>query len=157
MANIIFNDAISRIVGQTMDWTSGVYRVLLVRSTSAYSPDKGDGHLDEFFSGGGVEVSVTSYSRKTLPDCVIDFASSPVYHFEFECGSVSFGSLEAGQTAIAMIVYEQVGGSDSTPATDQMILYLDTDEDGLMPLVLNGGTVTIGARTDGLFSFVPLN
>lgn len=105
-------------------WTSGVIRVLLERSTSAYTPDIDHDFLDDFTGGGGVEISVASYARQTLASAAKAWDATK-NQLEYDCADIAFGSLEAGQTVKAAIYYLQVGGDDSTPANDNLLLYDD--------------------------------
>lgn len=105
-------------------WTSGVIRVLLERSTSAYTPDIDHDYLDDFTGGGGVEISVASYARQTLGSAAKAWDGTKD-QYEYDAADIAFGSLEAGQTVKAAIYYRQVGGDDSTPGNDELILYDD--------------------------------
>lgn len=105
-------------------WTTGVLRILLERSTSTYVPNIDHDFLDDFTTGGGVEISVASYARQTLGTMAKAWDATKD-QFEYDCADVAFGSLESGQTVKAAIVYRQTGASDATPADDELLLYDD--------------------------------
>jgi len=121
MSRMIFDHGL-----QLAEYESGVIRVLLEAHTSAYTPDRSDQYLSEFFGGGGVELSEpASYSRQTLAGktAAADVAK---HQFELDANDVAFGTLEiSSQRIIAAIYYLQIGGDDTTPAND--VLWLRDD------------------------------
>jgi hypothetical protein len=149
MANIIFTKALEQIQKTNLDWETDTLCLLLVRSTSAYSPSKDHDYLDSFTGGGGVEISVASYARRTLIGGNINL-NDPSNQVEFQCNNVAFGSLESGQTVKALLVYLQVGGDDLSPEDDLMIAYIDTDANGSLPVALGGGAFNITINGEGL-------
>lgn len=114
-----------------LDWANDTIRVLLERSTSTYAPDRDHDFLDAFTGGNGVEISVASYARQSLAGKAknVDDAKNQI---EYDANDVAFGNLESGQTVKAILVYKQVGGDDTTPANDPLILY----DDGKIDVVL---------------------
>ena len=124
MPNIVYNKFLELIAKNDLDWESDVIRVLLERSTSAYSPDVDHDFLDSFTGGGGVEISVASYARQTLANGAVNLDDTND-RAELDGDNIAFGALETGQTVNAIIVYQQVGGDDTTPANDPLIAYID--------------------------------
>jgi hypothetical protein len=114
----------SELLAGAGNFTSDVFRVLLERSTSTYVPNIDHDFLDDFTTGGGVEITVASYARQTLGGKSItpDLANDRTGLF---CSTVAFGSLETGQTVKAVLGYRQTGGNDATPADDEMMFYYD--------------------------------
>jgi len=149
MANIIYTKALEQIQKTNLDWETAVLCVLLERSTSAYTPDRDQDYLDSFTGGGGVEISVVSYARRTLTGANINL-NDPLDQVEFQCDNVAFGSLESGQTVKALLVYLQVGGDDGTPEDDILIAYIDTDSLGALPVALGGGAFNVTINGEGL-------
>lgn len=149
MANLIFNGFQELMAKNDLDWEADVFRILLVRDTTAYTPDVDDTNLDAFTGGGGVEITVASYARQTLASCSItrDDANDQI---EFDCTDVAFGNLESGQTVQALLIYQQVGGDDATPATDVIVMYIDTDSGAQLPVALGGGAFTVSLDAEGL-------
>lgn len=127
---------------QAVNWTSDVIRILLERSTSSYTPDIDHDFLDDFTGGGGVEISVASYSRKTLASMAKAWDATKD-QYEYDCADVAFGSLESGQTVKAAIVYRQVGGDDTTPGNDELILYDDGKVDVVLAANASNGATTV--------------
>ena len=150
MANLIYNNFLLGIAKQTINWETGVFRALLVRSTSAYTPNKDDNDLADFTAGGGVEISASGYARDTIDNAAtaLDAANDRV---ELDGDNLDFGSAAAGQTVKAILVYQQVGGDDTTPEDDLLVAYIDTDAGGLLPIDTAGGPVTVTINAEGLF------
>lgn len=123
MANGVYNNFIGRFAGFTSEWqnVSTVVKVLLLRDTGAYTfnPDH-DVVNDILVGGGGVEISVASYSRQTVTSktkSLSDVTDQLAYLHD----NVAFGVLESGQTVEAVVWYEEVtDDTDSIP-----LLYYD--------------------------------
>jgi hypothetical protein len=149
MANLIYNKFLQlNASGQLdLDAAGTVLRVLLERSTSTYAPNKDHDFLDSFTTGGGIEITVASYSRKTLANKAVNL-DDPNDRAEFDFDDVAFGALESGQTVNGIIIYQQIGGDDLTPADDPLICRIDTATG--LPLILNGQAVTITINVEGL-------
>lgn len=149
MANMIFTNFLELMADNDLDWETVVLRALLERSTSSYTPDKDHDFLDDFTTGGGIEITVAAYARQTLASAAAaeDAANDRV---EFDCDNIAFGNLEAGQTVLSIIIYQQVGGDDTTPANDPLIARIDTDSGALLPVALAGGAFNITINAEGL-------
>lgn len=145
MANTIFTRFFERVASGNLNWASAVVRCLLERSTSTYSVNKDHDYVSDLT--GLVEVSVASYARQTLGSCAVnvDDANDRV---ELDCADISFGSLETGQTAKALIFYVQTGGNDSSPSDDPLVAYMDTATG--LPATLGGGTFSVTIDAEGL-------
>lgn len=137
MARILYPEGFSNI-----DWASDTIRMLLERDTSAYTPNIDHDFLDDFTTGGGVEITVATYARQSLAAKAKAYDSAKD-QVEYDCNDVAFGNLEAGQTVKAFIVYRQVGGDDSTPANDDLILYDDGKIDVVLAADASGAATTI--------------
>jgi len=89
---------------------------------------------------------VASYARQTVTTKAvnIDDANDRV---ELDFDDVSFGSLESGQTVLALIFYQQTGGNDSSPNDDVLIARIDTATG--LTAVLGGGTFSVVIDTEG--------
>lgn len=146
MANIIYTKFFEQMANGGLDFDAAgtVVRAALERSTSTYSPNK-----DHDFVGdmtGLVEISVASYARQTLGSKAvnIDDANDRV---ELDFADIAFGNLETGQIARALFVYRQTGGSDATPADDDLIAYVDTATG--LPATLGGGAFNVTIDSEG--------
>lgn len=154
MANVRFGPIHARVYKKEIDFVNDTFRVLLVRSTSSYSPDIDHDFLDDFTGGGGVEISVASYARQTLASGAVTYNATS-NKIEVDFADVAFGNLEVGQTVLAAIVYRQVGGDDTTPANDDLVCYVDTDGNTLLPRLLGGGAFNLQFNSAGLFNVNP--
>jgi hypothetical protein len=139
LANILYTKFFERALTGNLDFDAAgtVVRALLERSTSTYTPNK-----DHDFVGdltGLVEVSVASYARQTVANKAVNI--------ELDFDNIAFGSLESGQTADALIFYQQTGGSDATPNDDDLIAYVDTATG--LPAVLGGGAFNVTIDSEG--------
>lgn len=123
MASFIYPKGLS-ILTSAGDYEANVIRALLERSTSTYTPNIDHDFLDDFTTGGGVEITVASYLRQTLgtKTNVVDLTNDRV---ELGAATIPFGNLESGQTVKSVIIYRQIGGDDTTPANDELILRYD--------------------------------
>ena len=147
MANIVYTKFLAEMAANDLDWETSTIRFMLERDTSAYAPDKYHDFLDSFTGGGGVEISVVSYGRQTMANGAINIDDAND-RIELDCDNVAFGNLETGQTVQAIIVYQQTGGDDLSPADDVLICYIDTATG--LPAVLGGGAFNITIDDEGL-------
>lgn len=115
------------------DWESVVIRVALLRSTSTYTPDPDHEFVDDVIGGGpgGVEISVASYTRKTLGSAAVTIDTSGNSVF-LDAANVNWATLESGQTVLGYLYYIQVGGDDTTPEDDELLLFYN----GRYPITL---------------------
>ena len=150
MSNIIYTNGQYNVQKNALNWETAVLCILLERSTSVYAPDKNHNFLDAFTGGGGVEISVASYARRTLVSPIIT-KNDTLDQTELSCNNVAFGSLEPGQTVQSLILYAQIGGDDSTPEDDILLARIDTDVNGILPAALGGGSFNIAINSQGLF------
>lgn len=151
MANLIYTKGRAQVNENECDWEANVFRVLLERDTSAYTPDIRHDFLDSFTDGGGVEITAPSYTRQSLTNCSI-VINDAVDRVELHCDDIMFGRLQAGQTVKAILVYMQMGGDDSTPVDDTLIAYIDTVTGGSLPAALGSGAFNITVHSDGLIT-----
>ena len=151
MANILYHNFFAEVMKGNVDLDSAstVIRVLLERSTSTYTPNRDHDFLDDFTTGGGVELSVASYSRKTVANKAVN-TDNTNDRIEWDFDDISFGALESGQTIDALIFYVQTGGDDTTPGNDILIAYIDTVSGSpALPILTNGGTISFTVNAEG--------
>ena len=148
MSNIAYQAGVAELLSDGKTWDGATWKALLVRSTSTYTPDKDHDLLGaDIIDNGLVEISVASYGRITISSPTIskDDGNDRVV---IDCGDVSFGNLESGQTVKAIIIYRHVtNDADSIP-----LLYIDTDPGGLLPRALGGGSFTVVISANGLIT-----
>lgn len=150
MANLVYNKFRELLSAGSINWTSDVFRVLAVRSTSTYVPAQTHDFVSDFTGNGGVECSVASYSRKTLASAAVS-RDNATPRIELDCADIDFGALESGQTISALVIYKQTGGNDASPSDDPLVAWIDTASGSPgLPVVLNGGTVSITIDAEGL-------
>lgn len=147
--------AFSKLLAGAGNFSSDVFRVLIERSTSAYTPNIDHPFLDSFTGGSGVELSTgisPSYARVTLGTKTIT-QDDPNDRVELGCATLAFGNLESGQTAKALIGYRQVGGDDTTPANDELAFYYDGKID--IYLAANAAQHATTLYVDPLLAAIP--
>lgn len=151
------NNFKEQVMEGSVDLTSDTVKVALFNDTTAYTfdPDThtfvndvldGGTTAEEFGNSGG-----TGYSRQTLANKTVtqdDTDDEGV----FDADDVTFTSLD-GETIQGIIIYQQVGGDDSTPGDDRIIAVYDDDSAGSLadlPLTTNGGDVTLSFDSEGI-------
>lgn len=141
MSSIIYNAFKHKVALQQLNWASDTIKVMLVGL--AYSPNPDHGFVSEIAAN---ELAGSGYTRKTLTGKSItkDNSSDLV---RLDADNVSFSNINAGTFAGA-VIYQQVGGDDSTPGDDVLILFIDTPN-----VQTNGTDVTIEFHQDGVIVF----
>lgn len=147
MANLIYQRFLHAKATGAIDFDAAgtVVRALLERSTSTYVPNKDHDFVGDL--AGLIEITVAGYARQTLANKAVnlDDANDRV---EYDFDDPSFGNLPSGQTVLAIILYVQTGGDDSTPNDD--ILWCRIDTATGLPAVLGGGPFTVAINAEGL-------
>lgn len=120
--NTIYNRLGYRLGHSDLDWAgSSVLKALLLRSTGSYTVNPDHDVINDILSGGGgVEITVAGYARQTLTSktATLDDTNDRT---KLDCDDIDFGSLPAGQTVAAAVIYEQItNDTDSIP-----LIYLD--------------------------------
>lgn len=153
MANILYNKGLHALVDQAFNQESGVMRILLVRSTSTYTPNKDHDFVSQFTSGGGIEITVASYARQTLGAVAVTEEDADDL-VKTDANNVAFGNLETGQTVKAYIVYFRVGADDTTPEDDILFCYVDEDlsDPRVLPQALGNGPFSVNFPTAGVWT-----
>jgi len=130
MANV-FNRG-KRELGETV-FSGRDFRMLLLRTGTAYVYDPDDNFIDDVITGGVLEVSVGGYARQTLTGVAVT-ENDTLDRVEYEADQATFTSLVAGQTIDAAIVFIQV----TTDADSLLVAYYN-----LVDTPTNGGNVNI--------------
>lgn len=150
------NDAKEELLKGSFNLGSGgdTLKVLLLDNTTAYTFDP-DAHefVSDIADGGttATEMSGTGYSRKTLANQAVTEDTTDDEGV-FDADDVTFTGLDAG-TIQAIVVYQQIGGDDTTPGDDRVLVVLDDDSAGSLadlPLTTNGSDVTISWASEGI-------
>lgn len=144
------NDFKEELMNGTFNLGSGgdTLRVMLLDDSSAYSFDP-DAH--EFVSNvtsAANEMSGTGYTRKTLANQAVSEDTTDDEGV-FDADDVTWTGLDAG-TIQTVVVYQQIGGDDTTPGDDRVIAVFDDSGVGDLPLTTNGGDVTVAWNAEGI-------
>ena len=143
MANIIYQAGLADLLTTAKTWGAGTWKAALERSTSTYSPNKDDDSILD--ASGLILITVASYVTQTIatPTVTKDDTNDRVV---LGCATISFGTLEAGQTVKSIIIYRDDGGN-GVP-----LMRIDTDAGSLLPRALGGGTFTVTLDAVGLLT-----
>lgn len=146
MANILYSKFFRELATANLDFdnAASVVRCLLVRSTSTYAPNKDHDFVSDLTNL--VEITVASYARQTVANKAVNIDDAND-RLELDFDDIAFGALESGQTVLALIFYQQLGGDDTTPADDPLIAYIDTATG--LPAVLGGGAFNVTVNAEG--------
>jgi hypothetical protein len=104
--------------------TAGALRALLLRSTGSYTFNPDHDFVSDLFSNGGVEISVPSYTRKTLTTVqwtLDDTNDYTVLKFD----NIPYGNLETGQTVVACVIFEPITIGTPVDANSPLVYHLD--------------------------------
>lgn len=137
-----------------IDYANDTFRVALLKETTEYSPDSVNHEfVSDVLDNGttGEEFDDTNYSRKTLSNVTITEDNTD-NEGVWDADDVTWTDLGGSQTIEAILVYKQVGGDDTTPGDDDIIRVLDDSEESDLPLVTNGGDVTITWNSEGIIN-----
>lgn len=109
------------------------FRILLLRTGTAYSYDPDDNFVADVLTGGVLEISVSGYSRQVLANVTVteDDANDRV---NYAADAPQFASLASGQTIDAAIVFVQV----TNDADSYLVSYYN-----LVDTPTNGGNINI--------------
>ena len=148
------NDFKEELLNGTFSLGSGgdTLRVMLLDDSSTYTFDPDAHEFVSDITSAGTEMSGTGYSRKTLAG-----QSTSEYTTDdegvFDADNVTWSNIDAG-TIQAIVVYQQVGGDDTTPGDDRVILVLDDGDVSDLPLPTNGSDVSIDWNVEGVLNVV---
>ena len=130
MASGTYNRGRKDIISGTINLTSDTLRAMLVKSSYTFDPD-----VDFVSDISSSEVGVSGYSRADVTTKAFTELDA-TDRVKFSSDGFTFSSLAAGETVGGIVFYRQVGGSDATPANDELIYF---------------GDITINPHTDGWF------
>lgn len=132
---------------------SDTIRVALVSDNTAYAPDvDNEQFVSDVLDGGTTaeELDATNYSRQTLSNTSVTQDNTDDEGV-FDADDTVFADLggASNDTIAGALIYQQVGGDDTTPGNDVLIGYWVSDD---FPLPTNGGDITLGWATEGLIN-----
>jgi hypothetical protein len=138
-----------------IDLSSATLRVALFDDSTAYSIDVVNHEFVSDVLDGGTtaqELGDASYSREAVVNAsvTVDGADSEVV---VDADDVTFVGLDGGETIQGYIIYEQVGGDDTTPGDDPIIAIEDEVRNANgNPVTTNGSDVTIEFSAEGIIT-----
>lgn len=142
----------TELLNGTFDLDADTIRVLLLDDSTAYTFDPDAHTFVSDVTAAGTEMTGTGYSRKTLSGATItqdDTGDEGV----FDADNVTWMDIDAG-TIQTIVVYQQIGGDDSTPGDDRVVTVLDDAHVSDLPLPTNGSDVAINWNSEGIINTV---
>lgn len=136
-----------------IDLSTTTLRVLLFDASQAYTIDR-QAHefVGDVIGAAATELSDASYSRQPIANAAVtvDGTDGEVV---VDADDVTWTGLDGGEEIQGWIVYEQVGGDDTTPADDPIIAIEDevTNSSG-NPVTTNGSDVTLQFDAEGILN-----
>lgn len=148
------NNFKEQVMEGSIDLTADTIKVALISDDTAYTFDQANhSTVADILDGGttAIEFQGSGYSRQTLTNLAVtqdDTDNEGV----FDADDVTFAGID-GDTIQGYIIYQQVGGDDTTPADDRVLAVYDDDSAGSLadlPLTTNGSDVTIAFDAEGI-------
>ncbi len=133
MANAVYPTYLELILGAGLNLTSLNIRWNLV-DLANYTFSSAHDFMDDVDVAGAVEGSSANLGSKTVTSGTFDAADTTM-------------TAVSGDVCEALVLAENGG----TPATDSIILFLDTSVTGL-PVTPNGGDINITHNASGIFA-----
>lgn len=154
MAGTIYNPTKRRLIEGLMDLKNDTIRVALVDNSTSYSPDiDNEEFVNDVLDGGTTaqELSGTNYSRKTVGSKSFSEDDTDDEGVFDSTADITWSSLDTTEDIQGILVYKEVGGDDTTPGDDPLILYDESDAD--LPLATNGSDITLQWNSEGILNF----
>lgn len=133
------------------NWLSGeTLRVMLLDDSQSYTFDPDSHAYVDDITSVATEATGSGYSRKTLSNVSItqdDTDDEGV----LDADNVDYSGITAG-TIQTIVVYRQVGGSDATPADDEVLAVFDDANVSDLPLSTGGANVTLEWSSEGIIN-----
>lgn len=151
MAATVFDNFIYEVFTGSINPSTAVYRVALEEDASTLgTPSKSLDYVGDLAGAGFVEVTAAGYSRKTLGN--VQVAIDAVNHrVELTADPSVWSALASGEEVKGAIIYVQTGGDDTTPNNDPLVMHLPADMLTGLPMLTNGGSLTITWHADGVY------
>jgi len=140
----------------SIDLTADTVKVALISDDTAYTFDPAaHSFVNDILDGGTTasEFTGSGYSRQTLSGLSVtqdDTDNEGV----FDANDVTFSSLD-GDGIQGVVIYQQIGGDDTTPGDDRVLAVVDDDSAGSnsdLPLTTNGSDVTLSFNAEGVIN-----
>jgi hypothetical protein len=132
-------------------------KVALIGGGVAYTPDSAAHEfVSDVLDGGttAVEFSDAGYSRETLTNLTVteDNIDSEGAWDADDVVFANLGSANNGEVVQGILVYEQIGGDDTTPADDPILRVIDDSETAELPITTNSGNFQIAWDAEGIIN-----
>lgn len=147
MANEFYGKFMEQLALGAINMQTAVFRLMLEEEASTYVYDWDHEFVDDL--SGFVEVSAAGYSRQNLANKAVQVDSGNS-RIELVADPVSWAGIASGQRIDRGILYVQTGGDDSTPGNDILIMKIDETTGLALPLLTNGGAVSLTFDAQGL-------
>lgn len=148
------SDAKEELLNGSFSLGSDTIRVMLLDNSTSYTFDPNAHEFVSDITAAGTEMSGTGYNRITLANTSVTEDTTDDEGV-FDADDVTWTGLDAG-TIQTIVVYKQVGGDDTTPGDDRVLVVLDDDSPGSgisdLPLTTNGSDVTIAWNSEGILN-----
>lgn len=149
MANFVYNTAAKEMadLNQTIDLEGDTIKVMLC--TSSYVANRDNDFIEEGandaneheLSGTGYTAGFGGAGRKTLgtKSWAVDKTNDRA---EFDCADITWTAIDAGTVSQILVIKEITADTAS-----RLIAHID---DGGLPIVTNGGDLTVTINAEGL-------
>jgi hypothetical protein len=154
------NATLADLFRADIDIETSTLRVALYDNSTAYTFDP-DTHtfVSDILDGGttaqelqGTAGYTGSADRQTLANVTVT-ADDTDDEGVFDADDVVWSGVESTEDIQGWIIYQQVGGDDSTPGDDRVLVVVDddmADAPASLPLPTNGSNVRIAFNTEGV-------
>lgn len=144
MANTVFNRFKYRTALEG-NWTSDDVRCLLLNATSTYTPNPDHNFVSDILNNGGIELSTTNYSRKTLSSktATQDDTNNRAKLDAADVTWTALGPSSAGPSVGAIVVFRHNASGD---ASSEVVSYHDSG----FPKQTNGEDFTVNWSPNGI-------
>jgi len=154
------NTTLAELFRGNIDFTTDTLRVALYDDSTAYTFDP-DTHnfVSDILDGGttaqelqGTAGYTGSADRQTLANVTVT-ADDTDDEGVFDADDVVWSGVESTEDIQGWIIYQQVGGDDSTPDDDRVLIVVDDNMAGApsnLPLPTNGADVQIQFDAEGV-------
>lgn len=146
-------DTIRKYREGSINLETATLRILLFDDSQAYTIDVVNHEfVGDVIGTDATELSDASYSRQGVSNVqvTVDATDEEVV---VDADDVTFPTLDGGETIQGWIIYEQVGGDDTTPGDDPIIAIEDevTNSNG-NDVVTNGSDVDVQFDAEGILN-----
>lgn len=158
------NQTLADFLQANIDLASGTLRIALLSSATAYTFDA-DNHnfVADVLDGGttaqeysGSSGYTGSADRQTLSGVSVS-ADDADDEGVFDADDVAWTGVDGANDIQGWVLYLQVGGDDSTPGDDPLVLVEDDDMSSAsssLPLATNGSDVVVEWAGEGIINSV---